>query len=81
MTADEAQLAYALARCKMVPGSYNKRFSRDLAGMAHQGKDLTDPQRRNLLKLVIRYRRQIPADLVELAKQMQAAVPNSVRED
>jgi hypothetical protein len=81
---EEVQIADALARCRMGMNSYARNFARGLAAMAHESPpaELTAPQRRHLLKLVVQYRRQIPAAVVELAKRKQAAEPDDlVRED
>jgi hypothetical protein len=72
MSEEETQLATALARCTMMPGTWDKRFARDIAAMAHQqpAKELTPNQRRTLMKLVVRYRRQIADErLVKVAEQ------------
>lgn len=75
MTNEETQLADALVRCRFQPASFDKRFARDIAAMAHQqpAKELTENQRRCLMKLVVRYRRQIEDErLVRLAEEALA---------
>lgn len=71
MTPEERDFARTLVRCKIRPGSWDKRFARDMAGIAEQkpDKQLTDRQREFLLKLVVRYRKQIDAAMVERAKE------------
>lgn len=75
MTENEKTLARALERCTFFPGIGTKRFARDMALAAAQPEPgpLTPAQRRYLLTAVVRYRRQIPADIVKLAEaELQA---------
>jgi len=69
LTPDERDFARKLVRCKMRPGCYDKRFARDMAGYAEQQPDreLTAGQRDFLLKLVVRFRKQIDEDTVAQA--------------
>lgn len=75
MTENEKTLARALERCTFFPGIGTKRFARDMAFAAAQPEPptLTPAQRRYLLTAAVRYRRQIPADIVKLAEaELQA---------
>lgn len=69
MTEAERRMARALGRCRFLPGSPPKRFARQVAAEAErEDAQLTGPQARWLRSLVQRYRRQIPADVVALAR-------------
>lgn len=70
MTENEKTLARALERCTFFPGIGTKRFARDMALAASQPepRPLTPAQRRYLLTAVVRYRRQIAAEVVALAE-------------
>jgi hypothetical protein len=79
MTADEKTLAIALSKCTFVPGVPIKRFARDMAERAHwpSGPDtvpLTPKQRKYLCEAVLKFRRQIPREVVGLAGSMLAAI-------
>ena len=52
--------AAALARCSFLPGSWDKRFVRDVASL----KTHTPLQAANIDRLAWKYRRQLPARLV-----------------
>lgn len=73
MTDTERMFARAVAPSLINywPGSRTKRFAADMAQLEHfnPGKDLTPRQAVYLRQLVVRYRRQIPADIVSLAKR------------
>jgi hypothetical protein len=61
MTDHDKYAALSLAKCTMLPASYNKRFARALREIAESDEPrLTPRQRANLWRLVYRYRRQIP---------------------
>jgi hypothetical protein len=48
-----------LNRCTFLPGSFAKRFVRDLSGKEDkQGYELSEKQKRYLWKLVYQYRKQ-----------------------
>lgn len=48
-----------LSGCTFLPGSFDKRFMRDLSALPDkQTKELTEKQNRCLWKLVYKYRRQ-----------------------
>lgn len=69
MTNHEVRMARALGVCRFSPGSVDKRIARDLHRQAReQPPEITAKQARLLLKKVERYRRQIPDDVVELAR-------------
>ena len=61
LTADRAR---ALAGVSYLPGSWDKRFARDVAAIAAAGGTLTDKQAANVDRLAWKYRRQLPARLV-----------------
>lgn len=60
MTDQEWTMTMALSRCVMLPGSFQKRFVRDIADnyQAHD-RSLSDKQRAYLSKLYYSYRKQI----------------------
>lgn len=71
MTDDEKRAALALEKCTYLPGSFEKRFARDMAGIARGTAEITVKQRGWLWKQVHRYRRQIgDAELVRLAESL-----------
>lgn len=75
MTENEKTLARALAACCFMPGIGTKRFAKDMAASAvlPDAPALTPAQRRYLLTAIVRYRRQISADVVALAeRELQA---------
>lgn len=61
---DERCLIENLSRCRFVPGSFNKRFVRDLAS-GPEDAVLTVKQRQTLWKIGWRWRRQLPRTCVE----------------
>lgn len=62
MTREEMVLAGELSRSRFVPGSWEKRFARDIATLASERpeKALTPKQGRWLRILHHKFRRQIP---------------------
>jgi hypothetical protein len=58
---DYETLIRQLSRCKFLPGSWDKRFVRDLAARLHPGEtlELTDNQRAQLDRLAHSYRKQL----------------------
>jgi len=52
-----SQHQFALARCRFLPGSREKKFARDIAGI--DSSKLSPLQIWNLHRLCIRYRKQI----------------------
>jgi hypothetical protein len=63
MTDYQHKLIQALQKATFPPGTFTKRFVRDL-GYKKQGDALTPKQAAYLLKVGYMYRRQIPAELV-----------------
>lgn len=62
MTPRQIELAKSLERVTFQVGSYNKRFCRDMAGLARLSPavELTEKQAALLEQMYHRYRRQIP---------------------
>lgn len=61
MTAEQIEFAAKLSRCTFLPGSYDKRFVRDMHAIAENKpeQELTEKQDAYLRTLMHRYRRQI----------------------
>jgi len=55
---DRANIA-KLVPCRFLPGSFDKRFARDLDSQLANSGEITEKQRAYLVKLVHKYRRQI----------------------
>ena len=74
MTPAQISMATALARVTFPPGVGTKRFARDMADLATQKPDqvLTLRQAQYLAEACVRYRRQLPREVVALAR---AALP------
>lgn len=76
MTDAEKMLARAIAPTMVTycPGSRIKRFATDMAGFEkyQPEKKLTGGQVKYLCQVAVRYRRQIPEDIVQLARRMLA---------
>lgn len=69
MTEGEVRMARALGGCRFSPGSVDKRIGRTLSAQARaKPPQITGKQARMLVRKVERYRRQIPAEVVELAR-------------
>ena len=64
MTPEERALARELARCRFIPGSFEKRFARHMATIARDASEPAKPlsagQARWLRILHHKFRRQIP---------------------
>lgn len=75
MTESERTIAAALNRCTFCPGIGTKRFAREMAYTADHSPnfELTPNQRKYLLEAAVKFRRQIPADVVALAEVELAA--------
>ena len=73
MTTDQMTMAAHLARCIFVPGTGTKRFAQEMAYRASrpEPKPLTGRQAEYLRTAVIRFRKQIPAEVVELARSLE----------
>jgi hypothetical protein len=71
MTSLEKYAAQLLRGCTFLPGSYNKRFARNIHAIScEEDAALSDKQRNCLWRLVYRYRRQIPDQkLIAIAKE------------
>jgi hypothetical protein len=69
MTEAEVLISEALGRCSFLPASWDKRFCRDMAFIAERSREveISEYQNANLLRLVYKYRRQLPTTIVELA--------------
>lgn len=69
MTPAERSIAIALGRCSFPPGSWDKRFARDLASVAERSPEIayTERQAAHLLRLAHKYRRQLPSTIIESA--------------
>lgn len=72
MTPLEFEAARALMACRWLPGMPAKRYIRQLlhAHRVEPETRLTDEQAAYLWACVIRYRRQLPGDLVAVARQL-----------
>lgn len=64
--------ACALKGVTFLPGSWDKRFARDMREAIEAGRDLTDKQQQALYNVVHRYRRQIIDRLVTEYAAMRA---------
>jgi len=76
MTPAERSIAIALGRCSFLPGSWDKRFARDLAIVAERSPEIayTERQSAHLLRLAHKYRRQLPSTIIEYAlDEMESA--------
>ena len=68
MSADEIRMGTALGLCRFVPATFDKRFAGEMALWARDDEPLiTEKQSECLRRMVHKYRRQIPADVVALA--------------
>jgi hypothetical protein len=72
MTPEQQTMAKALNQCALWPGTNTRRFAADMAHLAEHdpGREITPKQAEFLRTAVIRYRRQIPRDVVEIAKSL-----------
>jgi len=58
-----------LTSCTFKPGCWDKKFVRDLAERVRGGHvDFSERQRETLLRLVHKYRRQIPTEILIIAQ-------------
>lgn len=73
MTPDEITIAKALPSIVFVPGIRAKSLARDLAAMAihFPNVKLTARQRAAMLDIAITYRRQLPDEIVALARSLR----------
>lgn len=73
MSPDERRVALALATATMLPGSWGKRFARDMAERAADPKaQLSARQREWLWRLCHQFRRQLPGDIADMAAECLA---------
>lgn len=70
MTPAQISMATALARVSMPAGVGTKRFARDMADLATQKPEqpLSPRQAQYLAEACVRYRRQLPDEVVALAR-------------
>lgn len=73
MTPEEVRIVEALAGCSFVPGSSPKRFVRQLSGR-DRSAPLTARQRAYLWATAWSWRRQLPRELVALAREKSGGV-------
>lgn len=59
-----ADRARWLATLNYLPGSWDKRFARDVAAYVAAGRPLSEKQVANVERLAWKYRRQLPARLI-----------------
>ena len=74
MAEAERELARALSGCKFTPASFDKRFARDMRGIAESlTPQVTEKQAALLRRMITRYRRQIqPASIPEPERHLLA---------
>jgi hypothetical protein len=58
MTTIERKIASALISCSFLPGSFDKRFIRQLPNW--ENREMTEKGREKMIELLHKYRRQIP---------------------
>lgn len=87
MDAMHYEALQALSRCRFLPGSWDKRFVRNLSGLPTEA-DLTEKQIAQIERLVVRFRNQLARHgyvaPIELAgayydRVRLAPVPNAVK--
>lgn len=73
MSPDYASIVKALAGCSMTPGSFDKRFVRDLDATRYVEfpQPLTWKQRKTIRDLAQKYRRQLDPKIVTLASGLE----------
>lgn len=81
MTEMEYKAVKALANCRFLPGTFDKRIARKWAEKAAQDllAPMTDKGRACLWRLVWKYRRQIDDEIVNYA-MLQTEVPAAQKE-
>lgn len=68
MTPDEIRMGEALGLCRFVPASFDKRFVGEMAACARdEAPAITEKQATLLRRMVHRYRRQLPREILALA--------------
>lgn len=75
MTPEQQTMAKALNQCALWPGTNTKRFARDMAHLAEHdpNREITPKQAEFLRTAVIRFRRQIPREVVALARSLETS--------
>lgn len=65
-----ARMAVALGHCSFLPGGWDKRFARNMSFVAQHSPevDFSERQRVHLIRLVHKYRRQIPTAVLVLSQ-------------
>ena len=63
------RIAASLALCSLQAYSWDRHFVRSMAALARD-KDYGEPQRAHLLRLAHKYRRQLPATILELGLEL-----------
>lgn len=63
MTADQIEISLALGNVRYLPASFDKRFGQNASSRARTepGKELSDSQNEWLLRILYKYRKQLPA--------------------
>lgn len=71
MTENQITLATHLARCTFVPATGTKRFAQSMADCVKNAPEyeLTPKQHQYLCQAVIKFRRQIPEAIVQIARK------------
>jgi hypothetical protein len=69
VSVDEDRVVHALACATFVPGCAPKRFVREMASVDAETYVLSDRQRGYLWAIAWSYRKQLPDDLVEVARR------------
>lgn len=71
MTENQITLATHLARCSFLPDSSPKRFAQSIANRVKNAPEfeLTPKQHQYLCQAVIKFRRQIPQSIVQIARK------------
>lgn len=79
MTDSERLIARAIGNVTFCPGIGTKRFARDMAWMAEHNplNPLTPKQAKYLCEVAIKFRRQVPADIVEVARRALAEMEHT----
>jgi hypothetical protein len=73
-------MAFHLGRCRFLPGTFDKRWAREISAEAErQFPEISHKEAELLRTRVHRYRRQIPADVVDLAGTVTPPVPQAVK--
>lgn len=60
MTAEQREICIKLGNLRYLPGSWDKKFARNVYGKAVDGKELTETQKEWIYRLLYKYRGQVP---------------------